>query len=826
MNDTEPQRVAEYLTHKLLEERAVLFVGAGFSQSACDSAGRNLPSGPQLAAEIWDLLDTEGPLDSRSSLADVYQVALQGSHDRLRNYLIQRLRVDPGSLPDFYGAYYRMPWRRAYSLNIDDLEAAAAVRFTLGQQVLATSGVPHAPGTTQRSQGSGLEVVHLNGILEHAPKYVTFSRMQYAQRSAAPDPHYARLAAELVDCAVVFVGTGLDEESLWSHMSLRKQRKGYAQREMRKRSFLVVPSLSVAKQRMLREFNILWLEMSAEEFASGILERVRVLLDARERSGGVSAHHVVRPKRLVPVGDVLRDEAGVPSSDYLIGREPNWGDISSGLAIERDIDAELLRQAEAYLDDESSSNVLVLQGLAGSGKSTSLKRLCLALDGEGYSVGFTDRHYYVSAEGLLREVREQSSLRVVAIDEARRYGNVLHKLIEELRTIRSGLLIVVALHAAAEQSLLEGLSSSEGVSLHTLPGLTDADIDKLLDVLERHKRLGILTDRSHEQRVSAFKDQAGRQLLVAMIQATSGKRFEEMVVDEFNLLSPIEQHVYASVAVATGRGFDLRSSEVLIAVNQADNEILNVINILHRKSLLVHPKPSAVDRFQVRHRQIARILTEQFARDANLRNLIEGVVFAVACDLSPREGRRSRPWAIVKSFIGHRYLFSVLGLMDSRWVYTRLEEILGRDFHYWLQRGSMEVMNGDLHLARRCLDTARSLDPDDPFVITEYAYLEMKLASNNPEAPGAEGRFKRSLEGLESVIRARRAGDAHAIHVYCSQVIRWCGRANIGVDLKRDLLNRALTHARNGRKEHPSAKDLEGLPERLTRELMMIHVER
>jgi len=87
------------------------------------------------------------------------------------------------------------------------------------------------------------------------------------------------------------------------------------------------------------------------------------------------------------------------------------------------------------------------------------------------------------------------------------------------------------------------------IAEHVVPPLNDTDIDGLIGVLETNNRLGILTGASSMARRAAFRDQAGRQLLVAMIQATSGEKFEKKAQDEYLELTGTQRYAYALIAM-------------------------------------------------------------------------------------------------------------------------------------------------------------------------------------------------------------------------------------------------------------------------------------
>jgi hypothetical protein len=266
------ERLLGYLRREMRLGRLCLFMGAGFSAETRDAAGRKLPTGPQLADELWQLCFPGEPRD-RSRLADLFEHALGHCRDGLEELIAARLRVDAASLPAHFETWFRMPWRRAYTLNVDDVEEAAEARFDLPREVVSMSALRSNGGRAcgSRACGDVLEVVHLNGVVGHGCEHITFSTIQYGDRLAAQDPCYRRLVADLKEYPFLCVGTRLDEAPLWRHLRARDhagQAHGDADRPL---SFIVTPKLERARQSLLDDMHIKWIPMTAGDFARRVL---------------------------------------------------------------------------------------------------------------------------------------------------------------------------------------------------------------------------------------------------------------------------------------------------------------------------------------------------------------------------------------------------------------------------------------------------------------------------------------------------------------------------------------------------------------------------
>ncbi|TOG14120.1 hypothetical protein CGJ07_24745, partial [Vibrio parahaemolyticus] len=76
-----------------------------------------------------------------------------------------------------------------------------------------------------------------------------------------------------------------------------------------------------------------------------------------------------------------------------------------------------------------------------------------------------------------------------------------------------------------------------------------SEIKDLVKLLEINKCLGPnLINKSFEKRCEEFKELHGRQLLVALHEATMGKPFEDIIHDEYKNIFPIEaKRIYLTI---------------------------------------------------------------------------------------------------------------------------------------------------------------------------------------------------------------------------------------------------------------------------------------
>lgn len=246
---------------------ACLFTGAGFSLGACDRAGCPLPDSETLRRELWRLTFGDDDPDD-SSLADLFDAALLRDKPGTAALLEARLTVGDGPLPPHYRPWLAAPWRRIYTLNVDDLERVANRQLDLPRRLRSRSALEDADAGEDDGAPEVLDVVHLNGLVGGDVERVTFSTLQYADRLRAWQREYERLTHLLARTPFVFVGTTLDELPLWTHLLAQRPTGRPAPR-----SFLVTRSLSRARHCLLESFGITWIPSTAEDVARFLIAR-------------------------------------------------------------------------------------------------------------------------------------------------------------------------------------------------------------------------------------------------------------------------------------------------------------------------------------------------------------------------------------------------------------------------------------------------------------------------------------------------------------------------------------------------------------------------
>ena len=792
--------------------RPVLFTGAGFSLDAKNAKGRQLPTSNDLRQAIWNLCFGKDPFDERNSLQDLYQVARVHRSRQLTELLRDELTVDSDSLPDWYKLILSFPWHRCYTLNVDDLPQAIDRRFQLPRKIKVTSAMSQRSETSV-DERAHLHVIQLNGGLDDLPDNVTFSTPQYAQRLVRDEPWYNQLISDLLARPVVFIGTNLDEPPLWQYVE-KRQSRGRDQQELRPKSYLITSSLSKARESCLVEYNITHIEMPAPAFATDVLKGVG---DEAAQAGLQFLYDSLAEKKTASSTlDEVAALATAPNikTEFLTGAEPIWADIQSGRAIKRDVDAQIAKRGlEMVATRDSPKGLLLISGTAGAGKGTSLKRIALTLASKGIRVAWVDSFHNRSPLAIKRTMTGDKAPQVLVIDDADVYRTELTSLIREVLVTEEHPFVILAIRSARIDRNLNLTQLAElPVSEISMPGLTDKDIGGLLDSLQRENRLGVLVNVKRADQERIFRDKCGRQLLVAMIEATSGKPFKEKIKGEFAQLEGDMQRIYALVAVATAFRFGINKNDLLLAVGSPSNSVLNAIDRLVKRHVILCDDSSW---YRARHRVIAEEVFADLALNGQVAEVLLDLTRAAAMQVSPADPANSRHHRIIRRMINHEFLKTAIGFDEARYFYASLESLLRAEHNYWLHRGSLEVEQGSLELGENFLNQARARSGSDMNVQTEYGYLLFRKALENPAASHAKEYVTEATALLKANIATRGAKDPHAYHVLGNNMLEWIERG-IPTRLEKKTELEALSKLiEEGASKHPSNEHLKLLRENL-----------
>ncbi|PKV81182.1 P-loop NTPase [Nocardia fluminea] len=709
------QRTSMRIRSALLSGRAVLVTGAGFSKGAMDINGDELPLGRELAEQIWPIAFGTDPFEDSSSLGEVFRLANRKAGGLLKQHLDLVFTVDRNKLPDRYTEWLQLPWHRIYTLNIDDLDVAISETRPTFRPLKIFSAATSTPGQVNQGQ---LAVVHLNGRLPDFPE-LTFDPPAYGERTSRQDAWYQEFVSDIVTRPTVFVGTVLEEPPFWHYLTQRGVKGSVS--ETRPKSWLVSKRLPAARKALLAEYNIDLVEAYESDFYDDIIAPHLPELNAAAKGLAEVSISESEDYILDVAGEVSNASGG--DADFLLGREPIWGDVTRGYAAEFDWDRELIENLR-----NASEGSWIVHGDPGSGKTTSLMRIAAVLAADGNRVCWVTRNTAKPPIQMANDVAKKNP-DYVFIDNIERFSDSAVAIINHLTRLLDSSVIVAGIRTRRMHGLSLSTALPSAAYVRT-PDLSDPDAIALVKQLDAGNRLGALQTMNAVDRVKAITHRAGRQLLVALIEATSGREFHNKIADECSSLDGLELAAYGVVCCAQAADNQyLTRDDILLAINEANNPGIAAISRLVSGRTIVDVN----GQLRARHYVIAESSVKYFRDEGSLRLWMEHLIFLFALRYDPNHMTRGRYGRLLIRFLNHDFLRENLGDSSSvQTLYGSLENVLKHEFHYWLQRGSFEINVGDLAKAETFLRQAEAMQDDDFKFETAWGYLRLKQALCDP----------------------------------------------------------------------------------------------
>ena len=815
MDERQKKSIIDYLKGKLSTAHLMLFTGAGFSVGAKDKKGQALPTSKDLSKEIWKNFYPDDSFEESYSLADVFELARQKGEKQLCNYLKQRLTVDSQSLTEEYKILIHQPWKVIYTLNIDDLFRATQARFNFDRKIVCIS--ESTPPQKEVNDQKDLIVNHLNGMLEDLPDNVIFSREQSAINTLHSNASYMSLTAKLLQYPTIFIGSQLDEESLWHYIHLRKE-KGRGSTEFRPRSFIVIPKLSKLKEMRLKDYNIEWIPQTFQEFSKEFLLPLKNETEAGiQKIQSTSSTSTVNDIPLV--SDLMIQKTSQIRSPYLLGAEPTWKDMTEGIAIERDKEKEWTRKILNYKKKESTP-IFIITGTAGDGKTSLAMKIALSLLDHSYIVGWIDRNSDIPPHQIIPFLEKNESMNALFIDTPDMYGIGFPQILSRLANQNILKTIVLMIRSNKVDNIIESplFQNKKDVQEFATYRLLDNEIDKILKILDQKNLLGYLKGKSLDEQRSIFKGNYQRQLLVAMIESTSGKKFKDKIYEESEQLDEASRAIYYLTSVATNYNCGLLKEEIMLGIDQASNSHSNHIDKLIRRNLFIENK----GRIQLRHKVIAEEICQRLSSENHLIKFYARLARIAAIKSIEKTSETKRMQRLLKHIINHERLLKITYKPHNEVykLYEDIEDLQKDHHHFWLQRGCFMLAVNRIDLAENYLNQSYGLNPKDPLVRTSLANLKFQQVLSAPHNEKSHFLAGEAYEEIINLIDERGYKDIRPYHILGKQGLKWAKKGIKDIQKRKEYIARLWEFMKKALKAHPRSKEIKELHNKLKDETL------
>lgn len=723
--------------------RLIILLGAGASFSSKTREYKNIP----LAFELSTLLSEEVglPYDGES-LSEVYQAAvtiigLPRVVEILSKYFKNTIPSEE------YKSLIKLPLTRVYTLNIDDcFERAFNSVHSLSSSRSLDIFRNNDPLKEVDQFFHRTDLIKLNGDILNPKDGFIFSEQEYAQGSSKEPLWYSELARDFSRNVFLFIGSKLKEPLMWHQIEKYKARTGLDTGF----SYVLTPdTLSTIQELSLNNYKVKHIQGTMSDFIewfnitypNGYTPKQIITSQRPELQGLIdNSFEVSLFDKVMPVSisslSLLdaREESGI--REFYKGFKPTWADIVLN------IPADLIRTnkfKEIIINDYKYNNLgslYLIKGSAGSGKSTALKQIALSLSKEtDYPVYYLDenKHDFLELIKLLDEKNENSPYFLCL----ERLGYFYRQLLEIFK-IGSKAIFIAAENSRILQKKLPNSFYQFIKRDIDLSEIEYADVPNILEKIEKYGSWLRLSRMSEQQRINELYKKSRQQLLIGLLEVTSGLGFHEIIKNDFiSITDESERYLIVLAGIATLQ--NTVSSEITISRaleslklnNDVEKLCNNLVDIVHLNRKY---------EISTRHRlYIENLFTQHISLDV-IENAIIAYISAFTVYPFPIITHLNSSESMVyKYLVNAKSLLKLLNKEKGRIlnVYQKFEKKLEQEGLFLMQYGLALRMFDEHKSAYQMLQQASIAYPNSAHIEHALAVQLLILCFNSPKETAA-----------------------------------------------------------------------------------------
>lgn len=544
--------INHWMIEKIFSGKAILFLGAGASYGAQGVHGERPLSGTQLKDALADKF-----LGGEEKSKTLIQISDYAKHEaglrEVQGYI--KTLLDPLCPADFHKIIPTFRWHSIFTTNYDLVIERAYERVSGRLQKLSPIIRDGDNFSEVISDAESVPYFKLHGCIttvNDTSLPLILASEEYAKHKNNRKRLFKHLGEFGLEHPIIFCGYQLGDPNIQQILFDLNDAGVHRPTYM-----LVDPSLGKYDIKMWAAQRVEPIKATFEEFLSHLDSVVakdkRILSFAKSASGDQISKYL---KSGVELTESLiqylalelehiypgMSSGGASPVDFYKGLDVGWGGIKQSLDIKRRVTDQIL--LDSYVDrDISGVKSYLLKGHAGSGKSIILKRISWDAANDLSAPVFRLKEGAVLRPSLIKELALCCESRMIlVVDDALSNNDDLVRLHRAFEYDPANVSIITSARTNEWNQFagdLDDYISSE----YEVSTLSQSEVNDLVGKLKHHGCLGNFKNNDIEDIKNYFELSADRQLLVALHEALSGKSFEEIVVDEYNKISPLEAKI-------------------------------------------------------------------------------------------------------------------------------------------------------------------------------------------------------------------------------------------------------------------------------------------
>lgn len=737
--------IPDYLIDQVRAGKVVLFLGAGASHGATASTEpTSPPNGKALAKLLAKKFLGDQAADKSLSIVAEYCNATADIRS-VQRYIGEIFnRYQPA---DFHKKVASFRWIALATTNYDQIleKAFAANPSRLQTPVPILRNIDRVDQELREENKVALFKLHGCVTMmdeEQLPMILTID--QYVTHKLGREKLFNRFADLASEYTVIFAGYQLEDPNI-REILLTLSSPGMS----RPMHYVVTPGASELDKKVWANKKITTLDGTFEDLVNTLDQKIPAALRSLQPRSTATHPIAVRfsghtnpSSSLLSFleNDAFYVHAGmaVEQADikaFYRGANYGWSAHHAQLDAKRNITETIL--LEVVLADDSArpryTDVYLLKGYAGSGKTVALKRIALEAGGT-----FSKPVIYLRADARLGIEPISELCRLLGerlflfIDGTARRNGELESLVRDARARKLPLTLILAERSNEWNVDCQSLETLLD-DVYEMRGLAATEVDNMLQKLEQFDALGILKGKSDIEKRQAFNDYADRQLLVALYEITSGVSFSDIVFNEYkNIVSDQARRIYLVVCSLNRLGVPVRAGLVkrITGISLHDfrtSFFAPLESIIFTEQYL----PAADMAYRSRHPSIAQIVFQR-ALPTELERYDLYISILKAIDIGYMPDRTA-----YRELVRSRNLLDLFSdpLLVQE-IFQVAQDSNPSDGYLFQQCAIFEMKrpNGNLGKAQDFLATARKLLPNDRSITHSLSELEIARAhSSNSE---------------------------------------------------------------------------------------------
>lgn len=767
-----PLELPAQLVNSIREGRMVVFLGAGASYGAVHPTKAKVPNGNALRDALSDRY-LGGKLKDRS-LAEVSNYAVnESSRIDVQQFIASIFR--PFGPAKFHKEFSTFSWHHIFSTNYDTIvEKAYSANGAKASQALVPVVFDNQNiDELSRQHAKPLVFVKLHGCINHSSNtdypFILTSE-QYIDFLDNRQLLFGRLKERARNSPMLFIGYKISDPNVQSVIFDFKRRD--IDRQM---FYCVDPGMDDIEIRYWAQHRVTAIRATFEEFLESLGEKIGY----ESRKLGILVDKENHPinKHFITIDASLSDELslflssdfeyvhnGIPvdsvsPAEFFKGNSDSFSGILQNFDVERNVYQEIM--LDFLLPDGSEDDGLrisVITGESGNGKTVLLRRLAFDI---GVQFDYISLYHQFEGRFSAESVRELHSLTnrriFLFIDKPSYFANELVGFFQKLHSYKIPVSILMSETEAEWLSRCDGLSHLVRDQFN-LRYLSENEINKIIDKLNSLRCLGELAAKSREEQFRFFNEIAQRQVLVALHEALSGEKLEDILFEEYSRIPDANaRQMYLDICTLNRLGVHVRAGLVArssgIKFEEFEAKFFNPLKGI----IFSEWSPYIKDHFyRARHHKVAeivflRVLEDVSARFDQMIRILSSINISYSSDNEA-----------FSQIIRARTILDMFGNIKlARNFYGICYEIFGEEPFLLQQNAILEtdIVSGDTEIAIDLAERALAKEPYNRGIKHTLANV-LRKAGQGHSNPLIRAKHRSRARGLLSELRTNREADS------------------------------------------------------------------